>query len=500
MKLSPIDQLKSEYREITLLASAQAVLGWDQETFMPKGAIQARSDQTALLARLGHERLTSRKFKHLIDALVDPSTGLPSPTITNSLDQRLIKAVYREWRAAVSVPSRFVEAFSQLTARAQHEWQHARKNADYATFEPYLKKIITMAHQRAELIGFKEKPYDTLLDLYEPGMTSGKLNPIFSKLKRITLSALKTAPLDPPHLPPGPYPVSQQKAISHDLLARIGFNLECGRLDESTHPFSTAFHPTDSRITTRYSEDDLLDSVSSTLHEAGHGLYEQGLPVHLYGTPLGCSISLGIHESQSRLWENLVGKSAAFWEGYFPILAHHFPEFRRWDWRNFYRAINRVSPSLIRVGADEVTYNLHILIRYEIEQLLFSNTISTQDLPTVWNEKYQSYLGITPPCNRLGVLQDVHWSIGAFGYFPTYSLGNLYASQLFEAAKSAIPTLDDQIRGLYFTELRQWLTTNIHQVGRTQSAAELVQSVTGNPLTTDAFADYVTQKFSTLSH
>ena len=345
-------------------------------------------------------------------------------------------------------------------------------------------------------MGFKDQPYDTLLDQFEPGMTVNQLSPIFTLLKDVTRRAMdRIQSHKRPTLPLSEFDINQQRHLSDDILNRMGFDLSRGRLDISTHPFSSAFHPTDSRITTRFNSHDLMDSFSSTMHEAGHGLYEQGLPLQHFGTPLGTSISLGIHESQSRLWENMVGKSPDFWEGYFPILCEHFPEFKAIDWATFYQYVIHAAPTLIRVESDEITYNLHILIRYEIEQLLFANTISTKDLPDIWNQKMNTYLGITPDSNRTGVLQDVHWSIGAFGYFPTYSLGNLYAAQFFEAAHQAIPNLRDQIRSLNFIPLKEWLTESIHQVGRTQTAAELVQEVTGSPLSVDAFERYITTKW-----
>ncbi len=495
--MKSIAPLLALYKKIVMLGSVNAVIGWDQETYMPSGSIEFRAQQTAFLSELSHSILSGKDFRNALSPLIDFATETINPAITDPIQQRMISEAHRDWKFAVSVPSSLVSELAESTSLAQHEWQHARKTNDFDRFKPVLDRVIRLTYQKIDYIGFAENPYDALLDPFEPRMTVKKLDPLFSELRGVTQTALKRmASVEHPPLPVQHFDLGRQRWLSDDLLNRMGFDLSRGRLDVSTHPFSTAFHPTDSRITTRFSATDLMDNLSSTMHEAGHGLYEQGLPIHYFGTPLGSSMSLGIHESQSRLWENMVGKSPEFWEGYFPILCGQFPELKAIDWTTFYQFVNHVSPTLIRVESDEITYNLHILIRYELEQLLFSNTISTGDLPDAWNQKMEAYLGVRPDSNANGVLQDVHWSIGAFGYFPTYSLGNLYAAQFFEAAQRDIPALSDQIRGLDFLPLRDWLKTNIHQVGRSQTPDELVETVTGQPLSIHAFERYLNRKFT----
>ena len=494
--MKSIAPLLTLYKKIVMLGSVNAVIGWDQETYMPSGSIEFRAQQTAFLSELSHSILSGKDFRNALSPLIDFATETINPAITDPIHQRMITEAHRDWKFAVSVPSSLVSELAETTSLAQHEWQHARKTNDFNRFKPVLDRVIRLTHQKIDYIGFAENPYDALLDPFEPRMTVRKLDPIFAELRIVTQTALtKMSSVAHPPLPLQEFDLARQRWLSDDLLHRMGFDLSRGRLDVSTHPFSIAFHPTDSRITTRFSARDLMESLSSTMHEAGHGLYEQGLPLRYFGTPLGSSMSLGIHESQSRLWENMVGKSPEFWEGYFPILCGQFPELKAIDWTTFYQFVNHVAPTLIRVESDEITYNLHILIRYELEQLLFSNTISTGDLPDAWNQKMEDYLGIRPDSNANGVLQDVHWSIGAFGYFPTYSLGNLYAAQFYEAAQRDIPSLSDQIRGLDFLPLRDWLKTNIHQVGRSQTPDELVETVTGEPLSIHAFERYLGRKF-----
>ncbi|NBV41610.1 carboxypeptidase M32, partial [bacterium] len=378
-----LKQLLRLYQERVMLDSVQSVIGWDQETYMPPGAIQARARQSAYLSEKSHAIMSSDGFRAAIETLVDVSTGQVSPDVVDPLHRRMISEAYREWKYAVSLPSGLVCELAELTSQAQHEWQIAKKNNNYSHFEPYLRRVVHLTHRKIDYLGYSERPYDALLDIFEPGVSTTHLTALFSDLKQLTIRTIQTQKNADQNaqFPEGPYDLAQQQELSLAVLKLMGFDFNRGRLDISAHPFSTSFHPTDCRITTRYHDGDLMDSLSSTMHEGGHALYEQGIPTDYFGTPIGTSISLGIHESQSRMWENMVGKSRAFCEGIFPKVVAHFPQIRPLGADGLYHAVNRVSPSLIRVDADEVTYNLHVLIRFELEQLLFSNTITTQELP-----------------------------------------------------------------------------------------------------------------------
>jgi carboxypeptidase Taq len=494
--------LITHLQEISHWGSISALLSWDQETYMPEGAIDCRSAQTALVAKLMHERHTSAEFKAILGDLVDLKTGTPFDATLTSQEVRLLKEVYRDWSLASALPTDFVEEFSKLKSQAQHTWQHSRKNNDFASFLPYLTQLVTFTKQRAHYIGVTTSVYDTLLDEYEPGLTTADINPVFEGLKNETITLLRQIQAAPKpqvlDLTQFVWDDAKQWAFGIDILKDMGFDFTMGRQDKSTHPFSSQLHPTDVRITTRFNPHDLLDGLSSTMHEGGHALYEQGLDKDWFGTPLCSAISFGVHESQSRLWENGVGKNRAFWEHYFPKLQAQFPDYLKpTDSQTFYNSINQVQPSLIRVESDELTYNLHILIRYELELALFNGNAAPADLPKLWNQKYQDYLGVTPPTDSLGVLQDVHWSCGYFGYFPTYTIGNLYAAMLLEAIQKQLP-LASQLSSGQLLPLRNWLKQNIHQVGRGQSASELMKNLTGYGLTEKPFVNYVRNKFSAL--
>ncbi len=478
-------------QEIAHWHSIEALLSWDQETYMPLNAIDSRSDQSALVASLAHRRFSSDRFRGLLGEWVNLETGKVQATDLNQFELAVLREVFRDWKLATALPESFVEAFSKAKSQAQHAWQDARKRDAFGDFQPYLEKVIALTAQRAEYLGAGRGAYETLLDEYEPGLTLATLNPVLETLKLEILKLvgkIQAQPLAPVFsLKDKVWDPVKQWDFSQSILKDMGFDFTRGRLDKSAHPFSSQLHPSDVRITTRIHPHDFLEGLSSTMHECGHALYEQGLDPAYFGTPLCSAISFGIHESQSRFWENGVGKSPQFWAYYFPKLCALFPEnVRESDFEAFIGALHQVKPSLIRVQADELTYNLHILIRYELEQALFAGQLKVADLPAAWNEKYQAYLGITPPSDADGVMQDVHWSCGYFGYFPTYTVGNLYAAMLLDRIRE-----DLDFEGLLKTgqllPIREWLKTHVHSVGRLVTAEDLMQSLTGQTLNSTAF-------------
>ncbi|OGN00476.1 MAG: hypothetical protein A3B91_04315 [Candidatus Yanofskybacteria bacterium RIFCSPHIGHO2_02_FULL_41_29] len=492
-----LSQLKKELLELAHLGTSIGVLEWDRQVNMPPGGSGARAETLAYLAGLWHKKFTSPEFFKLVNGLmaeVDAGT-------LNSQELCIVKETWRDLERRRKLPTEFIEKITKVTSEANDVWAVAKKASDFKKFQPYLEKIITLKRRQASLLGFKKSPYDALLDGYEPGMTSDEVSIIFKELRDFLvpfIGKIKNSKTSiNPDILRGDFSIREQEKFIKSVAKKIGYDFNTGRLDISSHPFSTSFHPTDARITTRYREDDLFYSLGSVVHEAGHAMYEQGLLKEHFGTPLAESRSLGIHESQSRIWENLVGKSRSFWKYFYPHLQKEFPKpFTEVSFENFYRAINCVKPSLVRTEADEVTYNLHVILRFEIEKELIEGTLEVADLPKIWNSKIKEYFGLKVPNDRLGVLQDTHWSGGSFGYFPTYALGNLYSVQLYESAKRSISGLEEYKSRGNFKPFRDWLRKNIHIHGKLYSADELVKKATGEPLTPKYWMDYIKNKFS----
>jgi carboxypeptidase Taq len=407
-----------------------------------------------------------------------------------------VRELRRTYDRATKLPATLVEEMTKTAVLAHHAWVVARNKSDYALFKPWLAKTLDLKRQEANCVGFTTTMYDSLLDEYEPHETTENLNRVFETLRGALVDLVakiqasrKKAPLE---ILQRKYPAAAQEALAREASKLIGFDYDAGRLDVSVHPFCTDLGPGDVRITTRYDENFFGDAFFGVLHETGHALYEQGLPTQHWGTPLGQAISLGIHESQSRMWENLVGRSRAFWQFFFSKVQAAFPEslkdvtFDQWHF-----AVNDVRPSLIRTESDETTYNLHILLRFEMEQAMLNNDVTVDDVPSAWNEKVQNYLGLTPPDDARGCLQDVHWSGGSLGYFPTYTLGNLYAAQFFEQARQDLGDLRAQFSRGDFAPLLGWLRENIHRHGQRYTASDLVRKVTGHPLSAEPLLNHL---------
>lgn len=483
-------------REVAALRGAQAVLSWDQETYMPENGVEVRSHRLATLATLGHQKFTAPELGTLLAELEQQQDTL-------SAEER---ANVREWKRdrdrAVKLPEEHVRELTETSSQAHTAWMNARKNNDFAAFAPLLQKIVQLNQKSAEIYGFEGERYDALMDGFEPGMTVKKLDPVLSFMRDETAKIVKTlaaAPQLDDSCVYQKFSLAGQKALSWEVAEALGMDAKSSRLDTAVHPFCTSFSPQDARITTRYNENYLTDNLYSVMHEVGHALYEMGFKLEHVDTPMADAISLGIHESQSRSWENLVGRSLPFAEWVLPLLRKHFPEqFAKVSSEQYYRAVNTVEPSAIRVDADEVTYNLHIVLRYEIERGLLNNTIAVKNLPQEWNDRMIKYLGYTPKNDREGVLQDVHWSHGGLGYFPTYTLGNLYAAQFWASMKKDLPNVDAEIRSGNFANILQWLRKNIHQHGRKFSADELCKNITGETLNPQHFMNYIKTKYGAL--
>ena len=504
--LTTLGPLVSRLVEIQHLASAASLLSWDQETYMPPAGGHARADQLATLQGLAHDRLVSSETEHLLMQWVDPSTGQARESDGEPWDEpsrALLREVWRDFSRSKKLPSAFVTQLTRECSLAQQVWTEAKKKNDFCLFLPNLRTLISLKRQEADYRGYSHSPYDALLDTYELGASVSTLTPLFGALRARLVPLLQrvltaSVAIDDAVLFRS-YDTARQMEFGRFVLTAMGYDFERGRLDVSMHPFTTSFHPTDVRVTTRCYERELPVYLFSCIHEGGHGLYDQGLDPERYGTPLGDSLSLGIHESQSRLWENCVGRSRPFWRCFYPMLQHLFPEqLTGVEVESFYAAINRVKPSFIRVEADELTYNLHIMLRFEIEQDLMEGRVRVEDLPALWNEKMRSYLGIVPSTDADGILQDVHWSLGAIGYFPTYTLGNLYAVQFYNQAQKEISNLNGEIEAGRLSVLKHWLNHKIHRWGRTFTVDHLAQRVTGEPLSPEPFLTYLEKKFGAL--
>ena len=483
--------------DIAQLKSALAVLNWDKDVFMPPKGSGPRAAMLAYLAGELHEKVLSKEFRELLrDAKEASDANELSPG-----DRAIAREIWRDVSREEKLPVEFVKELTQVTSEAYHIWLDARKKSDFSLFAPHLTKIVELKRREAELVGFKQSPYDALVDTFEPYATTEEVAATLGDLKNFLVPFLARIKNSKAKVSrdfiTGDFDITKQKAFCVLAAKKIGYDFDAGRLDVSAHPFSTSFHPLDARITTRYSRSELMQSIGGVIHETGHALYEQGLPAARFGTPLAEAVSLGIHESQSRLWENLVGKSRAFWTYFYPLLREEFPTpLRNVPLDNFYRAINGVKPSFIRVEADEVTYNLHIILRFEIERALVEGDIMVEDLPRIWKSKMKDLLGLDVPDDSLGVLQDVHWSGGMIGYFPTYSLGNLYSAQFFAAAKRDLPALEEEMARGEFSKLLGWLREKIHVHGKLYSAQQLAENATGEKLNSKYFADYISRKYS----
>jgi carboxypeptidase Taq len=488
------DRFIARVKELRALNGIGACLHWDQETQMPPKGAEARAEQLALITGIAHDRLVSDEMGALLDELAGPAaSGALDPVRAAN-----VREVRRVFDREKKLPTELVQEIAKTQSLAQEAWVAARKRSDFAAFAPWLEKNLALQKRRAELVGYETEPYDALLDEYEPGARARDVAPLFAALRGEIVPLVAAIGAAPRKAEPiaGRFPKEAQRDFGMQVARDMGFDFEAGRLDVSPHPFCSGFHPLDVRITTRYDESDFRGALFGIMHEAGHGLYEQGFDLQHAGTPMAEAASTGIHESQSRLWENLVGRSRAFWTHYYPKLQAAFPDpLRSVDFERFYLAVNEVKPSLIRTESDEVTYNLHILLRFELEQALFSGALAVSELPGVWAKKMEEYLGVTPPSDAEGVLQDVHWSAGLFGYFPTYTLGNLYAAQFFDAAKKEIPDLEAKIGRGELLALREWLREKVHKRGMLWRPAELCRQVSGEPLDARYFTTYLKTKF-----
>ncbi len=482
-------------REFHVGMSIEWLLDWDQEVCMPRRGAATRAAQVALIARLTHERLLEPEFGRLLAAV--EAEGDDDPVVATN-----VRETRRIYDRRVKLPPALVEEIARATTLAKAAWVQARAASNFEIFAPHLEKLLDLKRQVAEHVGYERELYDALLDEYEPGARVAELVPLFDRL-RSELVPLVRAIGESPQQPDltvlqRDCPVAAQAAFGRRVAEAMGFDFEAGRLDVSAHPFCNGFSPLDVRITTRYDARYLPMSLFGIMHEAGHALYEQGLPTDHAHTPAGLNVSLGVHESQSRLWENLVGRSRPFWACWFGPLQAEFPALADVSVDAWYFAINAVRPSLIRVEADEVTYNLHIMLRLDLERRLLDGKLRVRDVPEAWNEELRGLLGIVPPDDARGCLQDIHWSLGIFGYFPTYTLGNVYAAQFFDAAAEVLPELDLQIARGELRVLREWLRENIHAHGQRYRASELVQLVTGSPPAPEPFLAYLRRKYKPL--
>lgn len=492
--------IEQQSRQTAVLEGIQSLLGWDQETFMPNGASPIRAEQMAAMAEIIHKMKISKKFGTALSSLIDLKNGqIPLKKKLKEGQIASLKKWRKDYLRETALPASFVKQFVEHTSKSMVVWREAKNHNDFKSFAPWLQKTIDLSRKKADLFGYKDHPYDALVDLYEEGMTTKEITSLFDPLRKSITELLKKIrtykQVDDSFLH-GQFPKDKQLNFSHLILKDMGYDLNFGRLDLSTHPFSTAFHPTDSRITTRIHPKSLKSCIFAVLHEGGHALYEMGLPAEYFGTPLGTAISLGIHESQSRWWETRIGQSKPFWKHYLPLLKKEFGgKLEKVDLEEFYKAVNKVQPSFIRVEADEVTYPLHVVLRFEIEKELIEGNLKVKEIPEAWNAKMKEYLGITPKTDTDGCLQDVHWSMGGFGYFSTYTLGNLFAAQFFTAFEKDHPNWQKKVEKGELIFIKDWLNKHIHKHGQLYNSKELAKEVTGKEFSSKDYVDYLTKKY-----
>lgn len=493
MSIIAYDNLRRRFREVALIRSTGSVLGWDQEAYLPVKAADWRADQISWISGQQHRMATSAEA----GAWIAECEGLGFAA--ESVEGVNVRGWRRDYDLATKLPAEFVEELAKTTAQATHIWAEARKRSEFSYYQPMLEKLVRMVREKADRLGWVACRYDALLDEFEPGARTADIAAMFAQLgpevSAMVGPATEISARQPADLLDADYPIVAQQAFNREVAEAFGFDFSAGRIDTTAHPFCTELGPRDTRLTTRYDTRDFLSSFFGVLHETGHGLYDQGLNKEEWGLPAGDACSLGIHESQSRLWENHIGGSGEFWAHWFPRACCHFPHLAKFTPGQVAAAARRVSPSFIRVEADEITYDLHIILRFEIERRVINGELEVAGIPAAWNEKFRELLGLEVPDDARGCLQDIHWSFGGFGYFATYTLGNLNASQLMQAARSAHPALDVELaRGKYGT-LLAWLRANIHAHGRRFTAPDLMRHATGSPTEATSHMEYLREKF-----
>lgn len=470
-------------RELAVIHSTAAVLGWDQETYLPPAATDHRAAQLAWLSARAHELATSEAWRRELEA-AESANRSTDPKLSANL-----RELRREFDRATKLSVELVARESTATSLAKHAWADARKRADFSTFAPHLENLLEIAREKAELWGYSGEPYDALLESHERGTSTAAVAALFNAmtptLRETAAKAVEKSAARAATLPPGPYPIEAQQRLNSQIAEAIGFDFHAGRIDTTTHPFCTTLGPRDVRLTTRYEESDFTSSLFGVLHEAGHGMYEQGLPADDFGLPSGSAVSLGIHESQSRLWENHIGRSRAFWQRWYPVAAGIFPQLTGFPLDDFLDFLWRAEFSPVRVEADEATYDLHIILRFGLERRMLNGDLAVADVPAAWNESFRELFGSTPENDAVGCLQDIHWSMGGLGYFATYTLGNINSAQLYAAARKD-PAIATACDAADYAPLLAWLRKNVHAHGGTLDPADLIAHATGSsPSTTD---------------
>jgi carboxypeptidase Taq len=492
-----LEQFKALDEKISHLSSVVGLADWDQKVMAPKKGRNVFAKALGTLRTEIFKLSVSQEMGEVLKVLTKPDHAINLDQESNAR----VREYNTNYQKSKSIPADLFREYSVLTGQANDAWEEARANNDFARYLPYLEKIVEFKKQFAEIYGYDEHPYDALLDEFEPGLTVKILDPLFAKLRESSVNLLeriqKYGKKTPDEVFDQQFEVEKQKEFNRFILPIIGFDTEAGRLDETVHPFAQTVNIGDVRLTTRYLENNVRSAMFGTIHEAGHGIYEQHVSSKFEETILQSGASFGIHESQSRFLENMVGRSKEFWTYFYPHLQTYFPkQLENVSLDDFYRAVNSVKPSFIRVEADELTYNLHIMLRFEIEKGLISGEIEVKDLPAVWNQKMQDYLGISPVTDTAGVLQDVHWSFGGIGYFPSYSLGNLYAAQILHTIQNDLPDFYSHIENGRFDLVQEWLKENIHQYGKLYTPNELIFKITGEELNADYLVEYLEKKYS----
>jgi len=485
------ETLKTKLAEIHDLTKAEALLAWDQQTIMPPRGADARAHQLGTIGKLAHQSFVSDEIGTLLEELRPYEESLDR----DSFEASLIRVARRDFEKSVRVPPELSAEITRTGSRAFEVWVEARANSDFETFRPWLEQLVELKHRYVECFPEADESYDTLLDDYEQGMKTAEVRSIFARLKEVLIPLVHAAASGATAPVTGTFPAEKQRRLSLEIVRRFGFDDTAWRLDTAPHPFAQSLATTDIRITTREPEQS-LDGLFATMHECGHGLYEHGVNPAYERTLLARGASLGLHESQSRLWENLVGRSRPFWSWFYPRLQEVFPrELEPVDEETWFRSINDISPGLIRIDADEASYNLHIILRFELEQQIMDG-LDLRKLPDVWNETMDRYLGVDVPDDAHGVLQDVHWSRGGFGYFPTYSLGNVYSVQIWERLRDDVDDVDEQIGRGEFGAIREWLRENLHRHGRKYLPAEMLERVVGGPVDPEPYLRYLQGKLA----